>query len=163
LQDQEPVAKSDAAAEVAEPNWVTAFPEEVTVDKTLLKRGQQRFNIYCSACHGYNGNGDGLVNQRAMALNASGSAAWTTAKSLHDPKVMIQPVGRIYDTITNGRTSMGPYRDQIPTADRWAIVAYVKALQGTGIKPPAAVVPPAEEDAASDAPKEDPPADGDNQ
>ena len=138
-----------AAAEVAEPNWVTTFPEEVMVDADLLKRGQERFNIYCSACHGYDGNGQGLVNQRAMALNASGQAAWTTAKSLHDPQVKENAVGRIFDTITHGRGTMGPYKNQIPVADRWAIVAYVKALQATGIQPPVTVAPEAPaEDAA---------------
>ncbi|MEM7453048.1 MAG: quinol:electron acceptor oxidoreductase subunit ActD [Planctomycetota bacterium] len=132
----------------AEPDWITGFPEGVTVDEDLLTRGRERFNIYCSACHGYSGNGDGLVNQRAVALNLSGSAAWTAAKSLHDPEVKnseTNPVGRIFDTISNGRGTMGPYRDQIPVEDRWAIVAYVKALQETGIEPPAA-----EEAAAAD-------------
>ena len=81
-----------------------------------------------------------------MALNATGQAAWTAAKSLHDPEVKKNAVGRIYDTITNGRGTMGPYRRQIPVEDRWAIVAYVKALQGTGIKPPAAVAATGDDD-----------------
>ena len=109
-------------------------------------RGKQRFEIYCSACHGYSGNGDGLVNQRAMSLNASGKAAWTAAKSLHDPEVKKNATGRIYDTITNGRGTMGPYRSQIPLEDRWAIVMYVKSLQETGIEPEELVV---DEDAAA--------------
>ena len=66
-----------------------------------------------------------------MSLNIQGDAAWTQTKSLHDPAVADQPVGRIYDTITNGRASMGPYRAQITEADRWAIVFYVKAMQAT--------------------------------
>jgi mono/diheme cytochrome c family protein len=73
-----------------------------------------------------------------LSLAASGKAAWTTAKSLHDPDAKNNeknPVGRIFDTISNGRSSMGPYKDQISVEDRWAIVAYVKALQGTGIQP----------------------------
>ncbi len=110
-----------------EPNWVTKFP--LTVDESLMKRGQERFNIYCTACHGYAGDGDGLVNQRALELAIQGKSAWTPAKSLHDPKVVPQPVGRIFSTITHGRATMGPYGDQIPVADRWAIVLYVKALQ----------------------------------
>jgi mono/diheme cytochrome c family protein len=124
-----------------EPTWVTQFPSQVSVTEATIQRGRQRFEIYCSACHGYAGNGDGLVNQRALALAATGQAAWTTAKSLHDPLVKPQPVGRIFDTITNGRNTMGPYRSQIPIADRWAIVLYVKALQETGIQPPAGAVP----------------------
>ena len=118
--------------------WITGFPKDFTVNEDTLARGKERFNIYCSVCHGYAGNGDGLVNQRALALAANGQATWTAAKSLHDPEVKDaakNPTGRIFDTITNGRNTMGPYKDQIPVEDRWAIVAYVKALQGTGIKP----------------------------
>ncbi len=118
--------------------WITGFPEGFEVNETTLARGKERFNIYCAVCHGYAGNGDGLVNQRAVALGANGQAKWTAAKSLHDSIVKDNaknPTGRIYDTITNGRNNMGPYKDQIPVADRWAIVAYVKALQETGITP----------------------------
>lgn len=136
-QEQEQEA---AAVEEDLSQYVTTFPEGIVVDEALLARGQNRFNIYCSACHGYSGNGDGLVNQRALALAANGDAKWTAAKSLHDPVVKDaaqNPVGRIFDTISNGRNTMGPYKAQIPPKDRWAIVAYVKALQETGIKPAA--------------------------
>ncbi len=75
-----------------------------------------------------------------MALAASGMAQWTAAKSLHDPEVKKNAAGRIFDTITNGRATMGPYKDQIPVEDRWAIVAYVRALQGTVLKPPVTAV-----------------------
>ncbi len=122
--------------------YVTEFPKEIIVDEALLQRGQVRFNIYCAACHGYAANGDGLVNQRAVALAATGKAQWTSAKSLHDATVSNaakNPLGRIFETISKGRGTMGPYGAQIPTADRWAIVAYVKALQETGIKPVVAV------------------------
>ncbi len=164
LQDPEPDEKAAAqdnnapddaaAAAEAEPDWVTTFPKDIVVDHTLLKRGKQRFEIYCSVCHGYAGNGDGLVNQRAMSLAATGNAAWTTAKSLNDPEVNNDeknPVGRIFDTISNGRNTMGPYRDQIPVEDRWAIVAYVKAIQSTGIKPPPGAAVATEGAAAADA------------
>jgi mono/diheme cytochrome c family protein len=122
--------------------FVTEFPKEINVDEALLQRGQSRFNIYCAACHGYAANGDGLVNQRALALAAIGKAQWTSAKSLHDATVSDpekNPLGRIFETISKGRGTMGPYGAQIPTADRWAIVAYVKALQETGIKPVMAI------------------------
>lgn len=113
----------------AEPNWVTSFPEQFTVSEQTMDRGKQRFDIYCAVCHGTTGAGDGLVNQRAMTLNALQRASWTTAKNLHDHSVINQPVGRIFDTISNGRGTMGPYKSQIPVEDRWAIVLYVKALQ----------------------------------
>jgi mono/diheme cytochrome c family protein len=127
-----------------EPKWIDAVPAPFTVSEAAIARGKQRFEIYCSVCHGYDGNGNGLVNRRALALAATGQAQWTTAKSIHDPTVKVQPIGRIFDTISNGRNSMGPYRSQIPVEDRWAIALYVKALQETGIQPPAgAAVPPA--------------------
>ena len=127
--------------------YVTSFPEGIEINAEFLARGQNRFNIYCSVCHGYSGNGDGLVNQRAIALAGTGKASWTAAKSLHDPIVKDpaqNPVGRIFDTITNGRSTMGPYKSQISAKDRWAIVAYVKALQETGIKPAGAQAAEAE-------------------
>ena len=119
--------------------WITGFPNGFEVNESTLARGKERFNIYCSVCHGYAGNGDGLVNKRALALAANGAATWTAAKSLHEADVKDpakNPTGRIFDTITNGRNTMGPYKDQITVEDRWAIVAYVKALQATGISPP---------------------------
>ena len=134
-QDGEDPLKEDLS------KYVTSFPQGIEINDEFLARGQNRFNIYCSACHGYSGNGDGLVNQRAVALAGTGKATWTAAKSLHDPIVKDpaqNPVGRIFDTITNGRSMMGPYKSQISAKDRWAIVAYVKALQETGIKPPGA-------------------------
>ena len=150
-------ASAPAAEEEDLSKYMTTFPEGFEVNEETLARGQQRFNIYCVVCHGYAGNGDGLVNQRAVALASSGKAAWTTAKSLHEPDVISlekNPIGRIFDTITNGRNTMGPYGDQIPPEDRWAIVAYVKALQETGIKPPSVI--------AAEAAAKQTPADGDS-
>ena len=88
-----------------------------------------------------------------MGLAAGGKATWTTAKSLHDPVVKQNPLGRLFNTISYGRGTMGPYKDQITPADRWAIVAYIKALQETGLpvapetdEPEFVPVPPADED-----------------
>ncbi len=114
--------------------WATEFPSQVEVNMALLDRGRERFNIYCSVCHGVAGYGDGMVNLRAMALmaNADGpvdGTAWVQPKNLHLPEVAAQPVGQIFHSITNGIRNMAGYQAQIATADRWAIVAYVKALQ----------------------------------
>ena len=131
--------KADANPKPGEDNvadYATEFPADIEIDDKFLARGKQRFEIYCSACHGYAGQGDGLVNKRAMGLAAGGKATWTTAKSLHDPAVKDlkqNPVGRLFNTISYGRGTMGPYKDQITAKDRWAIVAYVKALQATGL------------------------------
>ena len=120
----------------AEPDWLTRFPASVDINEQTLLRGQEQYNINCAVCHGYSGEGNGLVNQRALGLVINGHAKWNTARSLYDPEVINQPVGRIFDTITNGRSMMGPYGSRIRPADRWAIVLYVKALQETRINSP---------------------------
>ena len=104
--------------------WVETFP--VRVDATLLHRGQERYGIYCSPCHGLSGYGDGIVARRADALQ---EGTWVPPSSLHDPAVAARPVGHVFNTITNGIRTMPAYGAQIPEADRWAIVAYVRALQ----------------------------------
>ncbi|HAN96782.1 MAG TPA: hypothetical protein DCQ98_04835 [Planctomycetaceae bacterium] len=124
-----------------EPEWITSFPDNLPVDQTLMERGERQYGIYCAVCHGHGGYGDGLVSRRALELQLQNAASWTQAKSLHDPAVVAQPLGRIFDTISNGRNTMGPYRAQISPEDRWAIVLYVKALQATRAD---AGAPPAE-------------------
>lgn len=112
--------------EPPEPNWVKEFPESLSIDQAFIDRGEQRYNIQCAACHGLAGNGDGLVAQRAQQVSG---ASWTPPTNLHTEAVVTQPVGRIFDTITNGRRKMPGYAEQIPPEDRWAIVLYIKALQ----------------------------------
>jgi mono/diheme cytochrome c family protein len=111
--------------------WATGFPAQVTVDEALLLRGRQRFTIYCQPCHGVAGYGDGMINRRAMQLVDQGinGTTWVQPKSIHEQAIREQPVGQIFNSITNGVRNMPPYGPQIPVADRWAIVAYVKALQ----------------------------------
>ncbi|MFM9145680.1 MAG: c-type cytochrome [Phycisphaerales bacterium] len=114
--------------------WAATLPAPMKLDAATLARGRQRFDIYCSACHGYAGFGDGAVNQRAMELvtNANGpvnGTQWVAAKSLHDETTRNQPVGQLFNTITHGIRNMAGYASQIPVEDRWAIAAYVKALQ----------------------------------
>ncbi len=111
--------------------WATDFPPQVSVDMALLERGRERFDIYCLPCHGVAGYGDGIVNKRAMELMNLGTngTTWVQPKSIHDADVREQPLGQIYNSITNGVRTMPAYGSQIPVADRWAIVAYVKALQ----------------------------------
>ena len=102
---------------------VDKFPDQVTVDANLLKRGQERFNIYCSPCHDRSGLGNGIVIQRANKLGA-----WAVP-SYSEQRLLDTPVGDIFSTITNGKNTMKSYAYQVPVADRWAIVAYVRALQ----------------------------------
>jgi mono/diheme cytochrome c family protein len=107
-------------------SWLTGFPKQIEISDATVKRGQNRFNIYCSACHGYDGRGNGVVPQRVAALGG----AWQ-ARNLVEaggPTVMM-PNGQLFNTISNGYNTMMGYASQIPHADRWAIVLYVRALQ----------------------------------
>ena len=106
--------------------FVTEFPVPVTA--AMVDRGQERYNIYCAPCHGTSGNGNGLVNQRAAGL-AEGT--WTPPTDLTSQQVVDRPVGHIYNSIANGIRNMPSYGSQIMPDDRWAIVAYVRALQLT--------------------------------
>ena len=120
---------------VIDGQWANVLPSQVKMDFETLRRGQERFDIYCSVCHGISGGGNGIVNQRAMELvaNTNGpvnGTVWVQAKNLvHDELVTVQPMGQLFNTITYGIRNMAGYGSQIPTEDRWAIAAYVKALQ----------------------------------
>lgn len=138
--DGKPVMVKPASGGSAAPKFYDTFPEQVKLDMTTLRRGQDRFNIYCSACHGYAGYGDGMVQQRVDQLNQQAqvaglkadqmpASAWVPPRNLHLANIRTMPVGQIYETITHGMGKMRGYGPQVPVADRWAIVAYVKALQ----------------------------------
>lgn len=115
-----------APAKEKEPNYVTDFPKQIQVTEAFLKRGEERFNIYCAVCHGQVGKGNGLVSLRAIEIQ---SLDWLPPTDLTSPPVVIQPIGKIFDTITNGRRKMAGYKAQVTVKDRWAIAAYVRALQ----------------------------------
>jgi mono/diheme cytochrome c family protein len=100
------------------------FPVPVTA--ALLARGRERFNIHCAACHGLSGNGNGPVHLRAEQLQ---EGTWTPPTDLTSEVVRGRPNGHIFNTITNGIRNMSAYGPQIDVPDRWAIVAYVRALQ----------------------------------
>jgi mono/diheme cytochrome c family protein len=97
--------------------FTTSFPIEVTAE--TLNRGQERFNIYCSVCHDRMGTGDGMVVRRG----------YKKPPSFHIDRLRQAPVGYFYDVITNGFGAMPDYAAQIQPKDRWAIVAYLRALQ----------------------------------
>jgi mono/diheme cytochrome c family protein len=105
-------------------NWGETIPIEVT--DQLMRRGQERYDIYCAPCHGVGGYGDGLINQRALSLN---QPTWVPVPSLHTPQTRNRPDGYIYRAITDGVRKMPAYGSQIAPHDRWAIVLYVRALQ----------------------------------
>lgn len=99
------------------------FPEKVELTQELLSRGKERYAIYCSPCHGLSGDGKGVVSQYWM-----GGLLPPTA-NLVDGRVAALPEGKLFHTITHGQGLMGPYGGNVPVADRWAIVAFVRALQ----------------------------------
>ncbi len=97
--------------------FVTTIP--LTVNRELLERGQDRFNIFCSPCHGRIGDGDGMVHRRGFWI----------PPSLHTDRLRAVAPGYLYQVIANGYGAMPSYDEQVPTTDRWAIVAYIRALQ----------------------------------
>ncbi len=105
-------------------NWVVEIP--VPVDENVLNRGRQRYDIYCSPCHGLAGYGDGIVGKRADALQ---EGTWTPPTSYHTDLIRNREAGHLFNTISNGIRNMPAYGPQIPVEDRWAVVAYVRALQ----------------------------------
>lgn len=110
-------------------DWLEGFPEEVTVDARFITKGKELWARYCYLCHGFDGYGNGPIHQRAQQ-NIAQSPNWIQPSNLHDDVRRQRPNGHIYNTINNGIRSMAGYGAQIPAAeDRWAIVAYVRALQ----------------------------------
>ena len=107
--------------------WVKTVPLPVTPE--LLRRGQERFNIYCAVCHGLSGYGNGTVAVRAIELADQGQAKWVPPTSYHSDELRGREAGSLFNTITNGVRNMPPYGSQIEVKDRWAIVSYIRALQ----------------------------------
>ncbi len=97
--------------------WGTGIPVEVTPQ--LMQRGQQRFNITCAMCHGATAAGNGITKQHGLA----------TVVTLQDDRLRKMADGEIFNTITNGKNTMMAYGPNILVADRWAIIAYLRALQ----------------------------------
>lgn len=94
-----------------------SFPMPVTA--AVMARGQERFNVFCAPCHGRTGNGNGMVAQRGFRA----------PPSYHEERLRNAPVGYFFDVMTNGFGQMQDYAAQVPVADRWAIAAYIRALQ----------------------------------
>ncbi|MEM9415727.1 MAG: cytochrome c [Planctomycetota bacterium] len=117
------------------PQYLTGFPEIVRVNNRFLERGQEQYNTFCMPCHGRDGQGRGPVDARATHLveqsgNPSGTQ-WTAPANLTDAKFTqgLYPNGQLFNTITDGANNMAGYGTQIDVVDRWAIVAYVRAIQ----------------------------------
>jgi mono/diheme cytochrome c family protein len=105
------------------------LPAELALDQALIERGQQRYRVYCAVCHGESGNGKGTTSQFGIltAFNFQQPGNLDPANA-----AAYRPSGGIFDVISNGKGLMGPYKGTIPVRDRWAIVAYIRALQLAG-------------------------------
>jgi hypothetical protein len=99
------------------PKESNAFP--LPLNRELLERGEERYKIFCTPCHGLQGDGKGMVAMRGMK----------PPPSFHQDRLRQEPNGYVYDVVTNGFGAMYGYSAQIPPRDRWAIIAYVRALQ----------------------------------
>jgi mono/diheme cytochrome c family protein len=97
--------------------FTTTFP--IPIDKAALDRGQERYNIYCSVCHGKLGDGQGMIPRRG----------YRQPPTYHQDRLRQAPSGYFFDVITNGFGAMPDYAEQIPAEDRWKIIAYIRALQ----------------------------------
>jgi cytochrome c553 len=93
------------------------MPFPVTME--VLQRGQERFNVYCSACHSRVGNGEGMIVDRG----------YKPAGNFHDTRLMAAPLGHFFNVMSNGYGAMPDYAAQLTPADRWAVAAYIRALQ----------------------------------
>ena len=117
-------AAAATPAQTQPPGQQTSFPDDIDyfpipITEDVVKRGRDRYNIFCSACHGMTGNGDGMIVRRGFRR----------AASFNDDRLRQAPVGHFFDAVTNGWGAMPAYASQIAVQDRWAIVAYVRALQ----------------------------------
>jgi mono/diheme cytochrome c family protein len=109
------------------------FPMPVTAD--VMARGQERFNVFCAPCHGRTGQGNGMIVLRG----------YRRPPSFHEERLRTAPVGHFFDVITNGFGAMPDYAAQVRVEDRWAIIAYLRALQ-LSEHATLADVPPAQRD-----------------
>ncbi len=121
---QTPAGAQPSGSPGAAPMGAAAYPDDVedfpiAVTKEVVIRGKERYEIFCSACHGYTGNGDGMIVRRGFRR----------AASFNDDRLRQAPVGHFFDAITNGWGAMPSYAPQISAQDRWAIIAYIRALQ----------------------------------
>ena len=107
------------AGKNADGSFVRGFPAGLEVNEAFLRRGQGRFQIYCAPCHGALGDGNGITKSYGMVATST----------YHDDRLRTMPDGEIFNTLTNGKNTMMPSADKLSPDDRWAVVAYVRALQ----------------------------------
>jgi mono/diheme cytochrome c family protein len=113
------------------PDDVETFP--IAITKQDIDRGQQRYEIFCSVCHGATGNGDGMIARRGFNK--------PLPASYNQDRLRQAPVGHFFDVMSNGWGAMPSYASQVPVEDRWRIIAYIRALQLSQMQAPAQGTP----------------------
>lgn len=113
--------------------FVRGFPSPLIVDQAFLERGRDRYQIYCLPCHGAAGDGNGITKRYGMGQTPT----------YHDDRLRNMPEGELFHVITAGRNTMLPYADKLAPEERWAVVAYLRALQRAQQGKPADVADPA--------------------
>lgn len=103
----------------AKGSWIKGYPSAITVDAKFLERGQEKYTIYCALCHGALGDGNGITKQYGMGATPT----------YHDERLRNIPEGDLFNTITHGKGNMLSYAEKLAAQDRWAVIAYVRALQ----------------------------------
>jgi mono/diheme cytochrome c family protein len=106
--------------------FATTFPPQIEISEQTMARGQERFGIYCTPCHGVDGSGQGMVHQRARSLM---QGTWVQPTDLHQDVLRYKSVGELFEGISKGVRNMPGYARQMDPADRWAVVLYLRALQ----------------------------------
>lgn len=120
----DPNAQVQTTTDASGNTLVSSFPNDIekipfVVTEEVINRGQERYNVFCIACHGAVGNGDGMIVRRG----------YPQPPTYHDDRLRNAPDGHLFDVMTSGWGKMNSYASQIPAADRWAIVAYIRTLQ----------------------------------
>jgi mono/diheme cytochrome c family protein len=120
------------AGKDAKGQFARGFPAAVPVDAQLMERGRKLFTINCAPCHGRLGDGKGIVTEYG----------WGAPANFHQDKFRQMPEGEIFNTITNGKATMMPYADKLAPKERWAVIAYLRALQRAQNGTPGDVIDP---------------------
>ena len=112
-------AEDESSGKAADGAFISGFPASLQVDAGLMRKGKERYTIYCQPCHGAVGDGNGITKQYGMGITPT----------YHDDRLRKMPEGEIFNTITHGKNTMLPYADKLLPDERWAVVLYVRALQ----------------------------------
>ncbi len=113
---------------ISQDQWAKQFPQSVSLDAELMELGNHKYDIYCQPCHGLDGRGNGIVAEVANGLGSDVSG-WAPPANLVEARIVTQPHGQLFNTISNGKGVMQGYAAQMSAEERWAVILYLRALQ----------------------------------